>query len=69
MNPFHYDSLNEEFFEDSLMKIKECTLQDQIDLLNQKIEQLSDPLQKVKMATMKQELILQRNRIRNRKEG
>lgn len=69
MNPFHYDPLNEEFFEDSLMKIKECTLQDQIDLLNQKIEQLSDPLQKVKTATLKQELILQRNRIRNRKDG
>ena len=69
MNPFHYEPLNEEFFEDSLMKIKECTLQDQIDFLNQKIEKLSDPVQKVKTAAMKQELILQRNRIRNRKEG
>ena len=69
MNPFHYDPLNENFFEDSLLKIKECTLQDQIDLLNQKIEQLSDPLKKIETATLKQQLILQRNRIRNRKEG
>lgn len=69
MNPFHYDVLNEEFFEDSLMKIKECTLQDQIDLLNQKIVQLSDPMEKVKIAKTKQQLIIQRNRIRNRKEG
>ena len=68
-NPFHVDGYNEEFFNDSLMKIKECTLQAQIDNLNDQIKNVQDPMLKISLASKKQELIIQRNEILHRKEG
>ena len=68
-NPFHVDGYNEDFFNDSLMKIKECTLQDQIDQINNQIKNVQDPMMKISLASKKQELIIQRNEINHRKEG
>lgn len=68
-NPFHVDGYNEDFFKDSLMKIKECTLQAQIDNLNDQIKNVQDPMLKISLASKKQELIIQRNEILHRKEG
>lgn len=68
-NPFHVDGYNEDFFNDSLMKIKECTLQAQIDNLNDQIKNVQDPMLKISLASKKQELIIQRNEIIHRKEG
>lgn len=68
-NPFHVDGYNEDFFNDSLMKIKECTLQAQIDNLNDQIKNVQDPILKISLASKKQELIIQRNEILHRKEG
>lgn len=68
-NPFHVDGYNEDFFNDSLMKIKECTLQDQIDNLNDQIKNVQDPMLKISLASKKQVLIIQRNEILHRKEG
>ena len=68
-NPFHVDGYNEDFFNDSLMKIKECTLQAQIDNLNDQIKNVQDPMLKISLASKKQELIIQRNEISHRKEG
>ena len=68
-DPFHVDGYNEDFFNDSLMKIKECTLQAQIDNLNDQIKNVQDPMLKISLASKKQELIIQRNEILHRKEG
>lgn len=68
-NPFHVYGYNEDFFNDSLMKIKECTLQAQIDNLNDQIKNVQDPMLKISLASKKQELIIQRNEILHRKEG
>lgn len=68
-NPFHVDGYNEDFFNDSLMKIKECTLQAQIDNLNDQIKNVQDPMLKISLASKKHELIIQRNEILHRKEG
>ena len=68
-NPFHVDGYNEDFFNDSLMKIKECTLQAQIDNLNDQIKNVQDPMLKISLASKKQKLIIQRNEILHRKEG
>ena len=68
-NAFHVDGYNEDFFNDSLMKIKECTLQAQIDNLNDQIKSVQDPMLKISLASKKQELIIQRNEILHRKEG
>ena len=59
---------NEELFVDSMLKIKECALQEQIDLINQKITMLDSPVEKIELASRKQELIVQKNALR-RKEG
>ena len=68
-NPFHVYEYNEDFFNDSLRKIKECTLQAQIDNLNDQIKNVQDPMLKISLASKKQELIIQRNEILHRKEG
>jgi DNA primase len=68
-NPFQVNGFNKNFFDDSLNKIKECSLQDQIDSINQKIKNIQDPLLKVKLAKEKQDLILKRNEIYEKKEG
>ena len=53
----------------NIMKIKECTLQDQIDQINNQIKNVQDPMIKISLASKKQELIIQRNEINHRKEG
>lgn len=68
-NPFQVNEFNEDFFMDSLTKIKECSLKDQIDQINAKIKEVQDPLVKVKLASEKQVLIVKRNEILHRKEG
>ena len=55
---------DEEYFQDCLTKIKECTLQEQIDLINQKIESMPSPTEKIKLASKKNELIVQKNALR-----
>lgn len=50
-NPFHVYEYNEDFFNDSLMKIKECTLQDQIDQINNQIKNVQDPMIKISLAS------------------
>lgn len=59
---------NNDYFEDSLNKIKECSFQEQIDLINSQIKNISNPLEKAKKALQKKELIILKNKIR-RKEG
>ena len=49
-------------------KIKECTLQEQIDLMNKQIQEMESPMEKVKLAQKKSNLIIQKNALR-RKEG
>lgn len=61
--------LNTDAFEDCLWKIKESSISEQIERLNQQIALILDPLQKVDLAMKKKQLIEQRNIIRNRKEG
>ncbi|MGM9946688.1 DNA primase [Floccifex sp.] len=58
----------EELFLDSICKIKECALQDQIELINSQIAQLSNPLEKAKLAMKKNEFISQKIELR-RKDG
>lgn len=55
-----------DYFQDCLIKIKECTLQEQIDLINQQIEKIPSPLEKIKMASRKNELIVQKNALRRK---
>lgn len=61
--PTNYD---EEYFKDCLIKIKECTLQEQIDLINQQIENMPSALEKVKLASKKNQLIVQKNALRGK---
>lgn len=68
-NPFQVNEFNEDFFMDSLTKIKECSIKDQIDQINAKIKEVQDPMVKIKLASEKQALIVKRNEILHRKEG
>ncbi|MDD7282046.1 DNA primase [Floccifex sp.] len=67
MNEFDF-VYNEDLFNDSLLKIKECALQDAIDSLNNQISNLSNPIEKAKLAMKKNELISQKIELR-RKDG
>ena len=64
----YFSEYEEEYFQDCLIKLKECTLQEQIDLLNQRIEITPAPLEKINLASKKNELIVQKNALR-KKEG
>lgn len=55
---------NETYFNDCLVKLKECTLQEQIELINKQIENTPSPLEKIKMASKKNELIVLKNALR-----
>ena len=66
---YEREELSDEVFEDSLWKIKECTINEQIEKINGQIQVLHDPIQKATLAKTKAVLIEQRNKIRNRKEG
>lgn len=58
----------EDYFEDGLAKIKYCTLQEQIDFINEQISKSSLTQEKIDLANKKRELILLRNEIRNGKD-
>jgi hypothetical protein len=58
---------DEKFFLDSVNKIRECTYQEQIDLINQKIIQSVDNQEKLELARQKREWIIKKNGLR--KEG
>lgn len=53
----------EDLLMDSINKIKDCSLKDRIDQINQEIAALNDPLEKIKLAQEKQSLISQRHQI------
>lgn len=63
--PSEYDG---SYFQDCLLKIKECTLSEQIDFINQKIEKTPSAIEKIELASKKNELIRKKNSLR-RKEG
>lgn len=67
-DPFHLGGFNLDFLNDSILKIRECSIQDQIDALNEKIKDVQDPLLKIELASKKQALIVERNTILHRKE-
>ena len=67
-DPFRMTKYDEKFFLDSVNKIRECTYQEQIDLINQKIESMPSAMEKLKLASKKNELIVQKNALR-RKDG
>lgn len=58
---------NTRLFEDALLKLRLCTLSEQIDSLDQQIRGLSDPLQKARLAAQKAGLVKQRLELQNRK--
>lgn len=58
---------NETFFNDSVIKIKECALQEQIDFINKQIDELKSPTEKAKLAFQKNELIIKKLELRNQK--
>ena len=63
-----YTEYNDAYFKDSILKIKECVLQGQIDFINHQIEEMSSAQQKAKLAMQKNELIMQKIELRQ-KEG
>ena len=66
-DPFRMTKYDEKFFLDSVNKIRECTYQEQIDLINQKIIQSVDNQEKLELARQKREWIIKKNGLR--KEG
>ena len=68
-NPFHVYEYNEDFFNDSLMKIKKCTFKTKSIRSIIRSRNVQDPMIKISLASKKQELIIQRNEINHRKEG
>ncbi len=64
LDPTRMNHFESDYFEDALIKIKECAIQDQIEILNQQIEQMANPLEKGKLAIKKQQLIIQKNELR-----
>lgn len=67
-DPYRMKHFDERFFTDSMDKIKECTLQDQIDQLNRQILETPEGQRKIDLAMKKKELIIQKNNLR-RKDG
>lgn len=51
------NSYSEDYFRDILNKIKECTLQEQIDQINSQIEIIADPIEKARLSTKKIQLL------------
>lgn len=66
-DPFRMTKYDEKFFLDSVDKIRKCTYQEQIDLINQKIIQSVDNQEKIELARQKKEWIIKKNGLR--KEG
>lgn len=57
------NEINMDALKEAVAKAKECFLEDQIQLINQKIKQLSDPLEKASLAIEKNKLIKKRGEI------
>ena len=60
-DPHRLMTYDDTYFQDILQKIKECTVQEQIDQINQEIEKIADPIEKARLATSKIQLIKKRN--------
>ena len=56
-DPHRLMTYDDTYFQDILQKIKECTVQEQIDQINQEIEKIADPIEKARLATSKIQLI------------
>lgn len=67
-DPCRISTFDEKYFLDSMDKIRECTYQERIDLINHKIMQTIDPQEKLDLARQKREWIIKKNDLR-RKEG
>ena len=67
-DPYRMKQFDERYFTDSMDKIKECTLQDQIDQINRQILETPEGQAKIDLALKKRELIIQKNNLR-RKDG
>lgn len=65
-DPHRIKEYNESFFEDSILKLKECTIQEQIDFINQKVREVADPLEKIKLANRKRQLIIDKENLRRK---
>lgn len=53
--------INMQVLQDALEKTKVCMLDDQIQMLNEKIKTIQDPMEKAKLAQQKNQLIKDRN--------
>ena len=62
-DPYRKSDFDESYFNDSMKKIKICTLQEQIDAINAKIKTVADPLEKAKLSVDKQRLLHEQGRI------
>lgn len=60
----HENGYRTDYFQDILFKIKECTLQEQIDQMNKKIEEVADPIEKARLSTDKIQLLKQQKALR-----
>lgn len=57
---------DETYFQDVLLKLKTCTLQEQIDQINRSIETVADPIEKAHLATKKTKLLMQQKLLRTK---
>lgn len=64
--PHRFHAYEESLFQDSLFKIRECMIQDSIDSINQQIAAATDPIQKARLATEKNQLIIEKRKIRRK---
>ncbi len=64
-DPNRIETYDEAYFNDALLKLKDCIFQEQIDYFNKKIEETSDPLRKAEFAVQKNKLIMQRKELRS----
>lgn len=62
----HKNGYRPDYFQDILFKIKECTLQEQIDQMNKKIEEIADPIEKACLSTDKIQLLKQQKELRKK---
>lgn len=62
-DPQRIQTFHPDYFQDSIQKIKECTIQDQIDGINRKIVEVADPIEKAKLSQKKNTLIIEKKNI------
>lgn len=62
-DPYRKTAFDQAYFNDSMKKIKLCTLQERIDAINAKIKTVADPIEKAKLSVDKQRLLHEQGRI------